>query len=332
MTKKTTARLVSGIQPTGKMHLGNFLGAVTNWVNLQSQYDAYFIIVDLHALTTIHNNTSNLSEDKFNLAVDLLASGIDPQKSTLFYQSDIREHSELHLILSMLTPLSWLERVPTYKDKIKELNEKNLDTYGFLGYPVLQTADILLYQGNIVPVGKDQLPHLELAREIIRRLNFTLNTTFPEPEDKISDVQLLPGIDGRKMSKSYQNTIGFSDTEEATEKKVKQMVTDPNRIRRDDPGNPEICSVFTYHKLFTDINRVNQIDTSCRSGKIGCVDCKLECASNLNTYLRPYRQNRIEILKDPTIVHNALKQGAQNAQETANETMAQLKSKIGLTS
>lgn len=324
-------RLLSGIQPTGKMHLGNYLGAVSNWVELQHKYDSFFVIVDLHALTSVYDNPERLRRDKFDLAVDLISAGIDPEKCCLYYQSDVPEHSELHLILSMITPLPWLTRVPTYKGKIEEMQDKDLNTYGFLGYPVLQAADIILFKANIVPVGKDQLPHLEIAREIIRRFHSLYKqTVFPEPEPAFTEFPVLPGTDGRKMSKSYGNTIPVSTPADEMRKLVMGMFTDPNRKRRTDPGNPDICPVFTYHKIFNTQQRQEYIDKTCREAKIGCVECKKELADMLVESLAGFRKKREELLKDPAEVDNILRKGAEKARHVASETLTEVKRVIGI--
>lgn len=323
-------RLVSGIQPTGQMHLGNYLGAVQNWVDLQDHYDAFFMIVDLHALTTVYEDPSELRRRKYELALDLLGAGVDPDKACLFYQSDVRQHSELHLMLSMITPIPWLERVPTYKDKMADIKEKDLHTYGFLGYPVLQAADILLYKGDVVPVGKDQLPHLELAREIVRRFNYLYKTSLPEADEKLTRFPILPGLDGKKMSKSYGNTLPLSDSPEDLEKKVLRMVTDPGRVRRDDPGNPEICPVFAYHKLFSTSSDVSHIDASCRNASIGCVDCKRLCATSINGLLSDFRKRRAHFEGQESVVNAILSKGAKRASEVAEETMSEVRLAVGL--
>lgn len=323
-------RLVSGIQPTGRMHIGNYVGAISNWVTLQDKYEAFFLIVDLHSLTSVYENPAQLREDKLNLAIDLLASGIDPEQSSLFYQSDVLGHSELHLIFSMMTPLGWLERVPTYKSKLEEIQGKDLNTYGFLGYPVLQAADILLYKGEVVPVGKDQLPHLELAREIGRRFNHLYQPTFPEAQELLTEFALLPGTDGRKMSKSYGNTIPISLPPDEMEKLVLKMMTDPGRARRNDPGNPELCPVFQYHKIFNSKARQDAIDAACRSAEIGCVDCKRNCAESLIETLRGFHQKRTELEKNLDYVSSVLEQGAEKARAIAEETMQDVRRIVGL--
>ena len=327
MNKK---RLLSGIQPTGRMHLGNYLGAVSNWAKMQEDNDAFFMIADLHALTCVYENPAKLRTDKYNLALDLLAAGIDPEKSCLFNQSEVKEHSELHLALSMITPLSWLTRVPSYKSKKEEIKGKDLDTYGFLGYPVLQAADIMLYKAEVVPVGQDQLAHLELTREIARRFNHLYKNVFPEPAEKLTQIPILPGTDGRKMSKSYGNDIAISATAEETTKLVMKMLTDPNRQRRNDPGNPEVCPVYAYQKTFNISNRVTEIASQCKSGEIGCVDCKKECAKVVNDMLEGFRTKREEISAKPDYVQEVLNAGAKKAREIAAITMLEVRESVGL--
>jgi len=322
-------RLVSGIQPTGKMHLGNWLGAVQNWVRLQSQYDAFFFVADLHSLTTIYQDPSQMAQAKYDLVVDLLSAGVDPKQACIFFQSDVPAHSELHLIFSMITPLPWLERVPTYKDKIDEIRDKDLNTYGFLGYPVLQAADILLYKAAVVPVGRDQLPHLELTREIARRFNHLYQPVFPEPADQITENQVVLGLDGRKMSKSYGNTIPLSATADDVNRLLKTMVTDPARVRRTDPGTPEVCPVFSYHKIFNSPERCDAVASDCRTAAIGCIACKQECADRINERLTPVRERRASITQET--VTDALASGADRARAVAMQTMDAVKSVVGLT-
>jgi tryptophanyl-tRNA synthetase len=326
----TRERLVSGIQSTGKMHLGNYLGAVKNWVGLQEKYDSFFFIADLHSLTTVYENPGQLKQDKLDLALDLLAAGIDPEKCNLFYQSDVLEHAELHLVLSMITPLSWLTRVPSYKGKMAELKEKDLNTYGFLGYPVLQAADILLYKGDIVPVGVDQMPHIELTREIARRFNHFFGDVFPEPGGQLTNCPALPGLDGRKMSKSYKNSIPISLEADQMSSLVMKMFTDPSRLRRHDPGNPEICPVFAYHKIYNNVVRQEDIKTSCKSAEIGCVDCKKEFASLLVDSMSDFREKRKQLENNLDQVELLLKSGARKAAEVAAQTISEVKEKIGL--
>lgn len=324
-------RILSGIQPTGQMHLGNYLGAIANWVVLQAKYDCFYAIVDLHSLTTIYEDASQLKKDKFNLALDLLATGINPDQCTLFFQSDVKEHSELHLILSMITPLGWLTRVPTYKSKLKEITGKDLHTYGFLGYPVLQAADIMLYKANLVPVGEDQLPHLELTREIIRRFHSLYKAfVFPEPQAEITKFPVIPGTDGRKMSKSYNNTIPLTNPPEETRKLLMQMMTDPARKFRQDPGNPNVCPVFQFHKNLNTSEKQQEIATACQSAQIGCVDCKKACAEIILNLLTPIYEKRKDLEQHPDYVKDILKTGAQKAAKVAEETLIQVKSAVGL--
>lgn len=324
-------RLLSGIQPTGKMHLGNYLGAVKNWVSLQETYESFFMIVDLHALTSVYENPGQLKTDKLNLAIDILAAGIDPAKCALYFQSDVPEHAELHLILSMITPLPWVERVPTYKSKLAEIKEKDLNTYGFLGYPILQAADIMLFKSDIVPVGEDQLPHIELTREIARRFNHLFKTlVFPEPKAQLTNFPVLPGTDGRKMSKSYGNTLPMSASVDEMNKLIMKMVTDPARIKRDDPGNPDICPVFAYQKIFNTTDRNTEIDSACRKGEIGCVMCKKELASRINDQLSDFRKQRSIFEADTAEVYKQMQKGADKAREVAAATLKEVKGVIGL--
>jgi tryptophanyl-tRNA synthetase len=274
--------VLSGARPTGDIHLGNYFGALENWVKMQDQYNCHFFIADWHALTTGYAETASLRENCLSLMADFLACGLDPERSVLFLQSKVMEHAELFLLFSMATPLAWLERCPTYKDMMSQLREKDIATYGFLSYPCLQAADILIYKADFVPVGEDQLPHLELTREIARRFNFLYKSVFPEPQPLMTPVKLLPGTDGRKMSKSYGNTVTFADTPDEVRRKVMNMVTDPARIRRNDPGHPEICPVFAFHKVFSP-DEVTEIECSCRKGEIGCVQCKDRKSTRLNS-------------------------------------------------
>jgi tryptophanyl-tRNA synthetase len=308
-------RVLSGIQPTGRLHLGNLIGAVENWVKMQSDHDCYFFIADYHALTSAYADTKELKETIKQVAIDLLSAGIAPEKAVIFKQSDVPEHAELHLLFSMITPLPWLERVPTYKSKIDELKEKDLGTYGFLGYPVLQAADILIYKADLVPVGEDQLPHLELTREIARRFNNLYGPVFPEPQGALTKFPVLPGTDGRKMSKSYQNTIALSDSPDIIRQKVGIMVTDPARVKRDDPGHPEVCPAYQLYKVFAK-ERTDIVAQECRSAKRGCVACKKELAEVLIEYLAPIHQARQELEKDPEILTRVLANGAQRARQT----------------
>ena len=319
-------RILSGMQPSGQLHLGNYHGALKNWIAMQDDFDCFFFIADLHSLTTLYENPQLLKKYSFEVAVDWLSSGLDPGKCTLFVQSEIPEHSELHLILSMIVPVPWLERNPTYKEKQDEVKSVDMSSYGFLGYPVLQTADIVLYKANAVPVGIDQVPHLELSREIIRRFNkLYKKKVFVEPEAKISDVPKLNGIDGRKMSKSYNNAIFLSDSEKDITKKVKGMLTDPARGRRDDPGDPDACNLFPMHKIYSPIEEQEEIISACRKAEIGCGDCKLKLADNLLKSMLPSMEKRKEIAARPKDVYEILHVGTEKARAVARATLLEAK-------
>lgn len=312
--------ILSGMRPTGALHLGNYFGALENWIKLQDEYNCYFAVADWHALTTGYEDTSNLKEYINDLVVDWLSSGLDPEKCNIFLQSAVKQHAELHLLFSMITPLSWLFRCPTYKDQLAQMKDKNITTYGFLGYPCLQAADILLYNAAVVPVGEDQIPHIELTREIARRFNFIFGEVFQEPVPKLTKAKVLPGTDGRKMSKSYGNAIALSDDPETVCKKVMSMITDPARIRKDDPGHPEVCAVFAFHKVFNEAE-VLEIESQCRAGKIGCVQCKKNLAAMMAEYLSPIYEKRQEILKRPGFIKEVVEQGNRNAGKAAEKTM-----------
>ena len=319
-------RILSGMQPSGQLHLGNYHGALKNWIAMQDDFDCFFFIADLHSLTTLYENPQLLKKYSFEVAVDWLSSGLDPGKCTLFVQSEIPEHSELHLILSMMVPVPWLERNPTYKEKQDEVKSVDMSSYGFLGYPVLQTADIVLYKANAVPVGIDQVPHLELSREIVRRFNkLYKKKVFVEPEAKISDVPKLNGIDGRKMSKSYNNAIFLSDSEKDITKKVKGMLTDPARGRRDDPGDPDACNLFPMHKIYSPIEEQEEIISACRKAEIGCGDCKLKLADNLLKSMLPGMEKRKEIAARPKDVYEILHVGTEKARAVARVTLLEAK-------
>jgi tryptophanyl-tRNA synthetase len=276
MTPAPRKRVLSGMRSTGKLHLGNYVGALQNWVRLQEQYDCFFFIADWHALTTDYADTSRVKENSVEVLLDWLAAGLDPERCTMFIQSHVPQHAELHLLFSMITPLGWLERVPTYKEQRENITDKDLGTYGFLGYPVLQAADILIYKGDFVPVGEDQVPHVELTREIARRFNqfYKLDdkAVFPEPQPLLTPAAKLPGTDGRKMSKSYGNTIMLTDPEPVVRQKLKTMVTDPARVRRTDKGNPDVCPVGDLHKIFSDKSTMAKVNEGCRSAVIGCIE------------------------------------------------------------
>ncbi|HHV72683.1 MAG TPA: tryptophan--tRNA ligase [Clostridia bacterium] len=325
-------RVFSGLRPTAESpHLGNWLGALNQWVNLQDEYDCFFSIVDWHALTTSYDDTTALRENTLGAAINFLSAGLDPKKSPIFVQSHVPEHVELHILLSMITPISWLERCPTYKDQMIQLGKegKDLSTYGFLGYPVLMASDILIYKASVVPVGEDQAPHLELAREIARRFNYLYGKVFPEPQIRLSEVPMLPGIDGRKMSKSYGNFITMSAETEEIKEKVRLMITDPQRIRKTDPGNPDICVVYAFQKIFNS-EETSKIEQSCRSGEIGCVECKRILIEKMDQRLTPIREKRKELANNPGLVEDILADGAARAREVARQTLEEVKEKMGL--
>lgn len=324
-------RIFSGMQPSGKFHLGNYLGALENWVRLQNNYDCFFSIVDLHALTSKFEDTASLPENIHNMALDWLSAGLDPEKNVIFIQSHIKEHHELHLLLSMMTPLSWLERVPTYKDKLQQLGAqgKDINTYGFLGYPVLMTADIILYKADTVPVGEDQIPHLELAREMVRRFNYLYRPVFPEPQVQLSKAPLLPGIDGRKMSKSYGNEIPYAASPDEIRARVRLIVTDPQRIKKSDPGNPDVCTAYKFHKIFNP-DQLEGIDADCRQANIGCVDCKKRLAEQMVTNLADIHIRRSEYAANPGRVKEILFYGAERARKVAAATMEEVRQAMHL--
>jgi tryptophanyl-tRNA synthetase len=310
------------MQPSGLMHLGNHLGALENWKSLQDQYECYFFVADWHALSTNYADTSRIREFSRELLIDWLAAGIDPERSTVFIQSRIPEHAVLHLLLSMMTPISWLERNPTYKEKQEEIKEKDLSTYGFLGYPVLQAADILLYKSDFVPVGKDQLPHLELTRELARRFNDIYKTqVFAEPKEHLTKFPKVMGTDGRKMSKSYGNTINLSDAEPVVRQKLKTMVTDPARVRRNDPGNPDVCPVYDFHKIYSPPSTQDQINKDCRTAAIGCIDCKKLVADRIVERMTPVWDARGRLSKDPAYLNDIVTEGSNRAGEVAKATL-----------
>lgn len=327
MAKK--GRVFSGARPTGRQHLGNFLGAIRNYVALQDDYDCVYCIVDLHALTTVED-TENLKQNTYEMAVDFLAAGIRPQETIVFVQSHVPEVTELHTILSMVTPLGKLTDLPTFKDKVRQQPE-NVN-YGLVGYPVLMAADILLYKSNIVPVGIDQAPHIEFAREIVRSFNHRFQThVLIEPQIKMTEVPKVLGIDGKeKMSKSLNNHIELAATPDETKARVMEMVTDPARVRRTDPGNPDICNVFTMHKIFSPQADIDMVNVECRRAGIGCVECKALFARNLNQQLAPFRQKRAEIATTPHTVDDVLNDGARRARSIAQETMREVRAAVGL--
>ncbi len=322
-------RVLSGMQSTGKLHIGNYHGALEHWVRLQDDYTCYFFVANYHSLTTLYQNSKEVYENSFQVAIDFLAAGIDPGKSVLFIQSLVPEHTELHLLLSMFTPISWLERVPSYKEKISNIEFADLTTYGFLGYPVLQTADIILYDAHFVPVGEDQLPHLELAREIARRVNHYYGDIFIEPAPLLTPFSRIPGIDGRKMSKSYDNAIFLGDSDEQIKSRIMNAITDPARIKKSDPGHPEVCNIFAYHRIYSS-DILSQIESECRTGKRGCVDCKKECFRNLTTALSPVRERRFRIENQKDYIKDILREGSKKASYYASGVLNRLREKMGI--
>lgn len=317
-------RIFSGMRPTGKLHLGNLFGALINWVRLQDDYDCVYGVVDWHALTTAYEDTSEIKSNTRELVLDYLAAGIDPRKSIIMRQSDVKQHAELSLLFSMITPLSWLERCPTYKEQLRELEGREIMTHGFLGYPVLMAADILVYKADAVPVGEDQLPHLELTREIARRFNFLYGPVFPEPQAKLNEVVLLPGTDGRKMSKSYNNVIEMSASADEVRKAIENMVTDPARVRRTDPGHPAVCSVHAFHKVFSR-TMLDDITRECVNAGIGCVECKRRLALAVNEFLEPIRERRKAVEREPGLVEDILADGAKRARVLAEATLEEVR-------
>ena len=323
MTRK---RVLSGMRPTGRLHMGHLFGALDNWRKLQETYDCFFFIADWHALTTDYADPSKVKEFTTEVVLDWLAAGLDPKKATFFVQSRVAEHAELHLLFSMFTPLAWLERVPTYKEQREQITDKDLSTYGFLGYPLLQAADILIYKAHYVPVGVDQVPHVELTREVARRFNFLYANVLLEPEALLTEFPKIPGTDGRKMSKSYSNAIFLSDPPETVTAKIKPMITDPARQRRKDPGNPELCPVFDLHRVFTpEAERRDVIVPGCTSAGIGCLDCKAILLKHALPVLTPVSERRTELAKDPDAVRAILDEGATRARAAAGQTLQDVK-------
>jgi len=337
-------RVLSGMRPTGKLHIGHYVGALQNWTRLQNDYDCFFFVADWHALTTDYADTSRVKANILEVAFDWLASGLDPEKATLFIQSHVPQHAELHLLLPRMTPLGWLERVPTYKEQKENLKEKDLNTYGFLGYPVLMTTDILMYQSSFVPVGEDQVPHVEITREIARRFNqfywldqqrkFSVDRTipeeqrisvFPEPQPLLTPAAKLPGTDGRKMSKSYGNSIMLSDPEPEVRKKLKTMVTDPARVRRTDPGNPDICPVGDLHKIFSSPETMAAVREGCTTAGIGCIQCKGWVADNIVAILNPIQERRHKYEENPKLAWDILEAGSAKARAFADQTLVEVR-------
>ncbi|MFZ0770150.1 MAG: tryptophan--tRNA ligase [Candidatus Sulfotelmatobacter sp.] len=367
MTTSTNLRkrVLSGMRSTGKLHLGNYVGALDNWVRMQDEYQCFFEVADWHALTTDYADTSLVKQNSLEVALDWLAAGLDPEKSVIFIQSHVPAHAELHLLFSMITPLGWLERVPTYKEQRENIKDKDLGTYGFLGYPVLQAADILLYKADVVPVGEDQVAHVELTREIARRFNSLYPTVvetetsrlteqqkewliaqgrrimpdaayvfyegvFPEPQSLLTPAPKLPGTDGRKMSKSYGNAIMLADPEPVVRQKLKTMVTDPARVRRSDPGNPDVCPVGDLHKIFSSRATMDKVNAGCRSAGIGCIECKGWAADALVQLLNPMQERRKKFEENPRLAWDILEAGSERARKAAAETMEHVREAMGM--
>jgi tryptophanyl-tRNA synthetase len=332
MSAARKPRVLSGMRPTGKLHLGHYVGALVNWVKLQEQYDCYFFIADWHALTTDYADTSRVKPNSIEILLDWMAAGLDPEKCTMFLQSHVPQHAELHLLLSMITPLGWLERVPSYKEQQENLKEKDLGTYGFLGYPLLQSADIMMYRADYVPVGQDQVPHIELTREVARRFNSfypgPAGPVFPEPQPLLTPAAKLPGTDGRKMSKSYNNFILLSEPEVSLRAKLKPMVTDPARVRRTDPGEPDVCPVGDLHKIFSDKETIAKVYAGCRSAGIGCIECKGWAADSIEEVIRPMRERREKLEANPREVWDILEAGSARARQAAEATMQQVREAV----
>lgn len=321
-------RILSGMRPTGPLHLGHYFGVIANWLKLQEEYDCYFFVADWHALTSEYTDPWKIKGFVPGLVQDWVASGLDPEKCVIFQQSVVKEHAELQLLLSMLTPLGWLERNPTYKEQQEQLVAKDINTHGFLGYPVLQAADILMYTPDAVPVGKDQLPHLELTREIARRFNHLYKTNLlPEPKALLTEEAKLPGLDGRKMSKSYGNGISLSESMDDIMPKVRGMLTDKNRLRKSDPGDPSICNLFAYHKLMTEPGQLPEIEEGCRNASWGCVDCKKVLLESLENFLTPIQKRRSEL--DSDTLQDIMNAGNKKALDFAQRTMAQVRETMG---
>lgn len=318
-------RVLSGMQPSGRLHLGNLLGALENWKKLQDNNECFFFVADWHALSTNYEDTSQIQTFVQEILIDWLAAGINPERATVFIQSHIPEHAILNLLLSMITPVSWLERNPTYKEKQEQIEGRDLSTHGFLGYPVLQAADILLYKADAVPVGKDQLPHLELTREIARRFNSLYTSVLVEPKEMLTEFPKVMGTDGRKMSKSYGNTINLSDSETEVRQKLKTMVTDPARVRRKDPGNPEVCPVFDFHKIYSPTAVIDQVNAECRTAEIGCIDCKKFVADSMVERLSPIWESRKTLESSPKRLEEVVRNGCERATEVSKQTLSEVK-------
>ena len=322
--------VVSGTRPTGALHLGHLNGALKNWIELQATARCYFFVADWHALTTDYANPSGIRENTHEMILDWLAVGLDPGKAVIFRQSEVPEHAELHLLFSMIIPVPWLERVPTYKEQQEQLEGRDLSTYGFLGYPLLQAADILMYKAGAVPVGEDQLPHVELTREVARRFNRLYGDVFPEPKGLVVEAARVPGTDGRKMSKSYGNAVSLTDDADAVYNKLVRMVTDPRRQRRTDPGDPKDCPAFRLHEIYCTSEERAELAEGCRSASIGCVDCKKVMIRHVQAELAPIQERRRELSARPGVVKDVLTDGRRRAAEAAEKTMTEVRAGMGL--
>jgi len=322
--------VVSGARPTGRLHLGHLHGALKNWLRLQKDYQCFFFVADWHALTTDYLSPQGIQQSTLEMILDWLSVGLDPKRCVMFRQSGIKEHAELHLLLSMITPVPWLERNPTYKEQIRELSGKDLSTYGFLGYPVLQAADIMMYKAHKVPVGVDQAPHVELTREIVRRFNQFYGPIFPEPDVLLTETQKLPGLDGRKMSKSYNNAVFLSDSQQEIDRKLSRMMTDPARVTRKDPGEPEKCPAFQLHKIYCTPDEIDFVSKGCRTAGIGCLECKKVMIKHVIAELAPIQEERAALEKRPKDVEDVLAEGNRAAQKKAAETMDEVRRAVGL--
>jgi tryptophanyl-tRNA synthetase len=330
LTAPTRPVVVSGMRPTGRLHIGHLHGALANWIALQAEHDCFFFSADWHALTTSYHQTELIKPAEREMFVDWMAAGLDPERCTLFVQSEVKEHAELFLLLGMITPLGWLERSPTYKEIRENLTDRDLALYGFLGYPVLMTADVILYKASRVPVGIDQVPHLELAREITRKFNFHYGNVFPEPKPMLTEAAKVVGTDGRKMSKSYGNAIEVGEPLESTTKKIMGAVTDPARKRRQDPGNPEVCGIFYLHRIYSAPETIAWVDTNCRTAGIGCVDCKRKLLERLGPDQERLRERREALLARPKDVEELVQLGTRRAREVAQRTMADVRAAMKL--
>ncbi|GAB4295807.1 MAG: tryptophan--tRNA ligase [Myxococcota bacterium] len=324
-------RILSGMRPTGKLHIGHLHGALENWVRLQDEYECFYCVVDWHALTTEYKNPELVASATLEVAIDYLAAGIDPSRSNIFVQSAVKQHSELFLLLAMITPLGWLERLPSYKEQLRELREKEINTFGFLGYPLLQVADIVIYKADAVPVGEDQVAHIEFARELVRRFHFIFGKeVFPEPKELLTHVPRLPGLDGRKMSKSYGNAIELGEEWESVEKKILTAKTDPARIKRSDPGNPDICLIYDYHKVYSGDDEIEYVNKNCRTAGIGCIECKKILLKNMKLRLEPIRERRRHYESHRGEVEEILNAGSKRARGIAEETLKEVREVLKL--